>query len=144
VILNKVTRSKSTGGFHTCTDVDRKYHFNIMALASDIRATKETAQALYCLHDKEEKRKTNKFKERKKDFKRADYNFFVSRNKNEPESLSNPNYLVEEVGEYTEARVSDCQRRPDRCMTNLKTSQQVCIISFLRITTTKHICSNRT
>ena len=47
MILNKVTRSKSTGGFHTRTDGDRKYHFNIMALASDIRATKNTAQAQY-------------------------------------------------------------------------------------------------
>jgi len=56
---------------------------------------------------------------------RADYNFFVSHNKNEPESLSNPNYLVEKVGEYTETRVSDRQRRPDRCMTNLETSQQI-------------------
>ena len=92
-----------------------------MALASDIRATKKTAQALYCLYDKEEKRKTNKFQEWKKDFNEADcttYNFFVSHNKNEPESLSNPNYLVEKVGECTEARVSDRQRRPDRCMTN--------------------------
>jgi len=43
-----------------------------MALASDIRATKKTAQALYCLYDKEEKRKTNKFQERKKDFNESD------------------------------------------------------------------------
>jgi len=48
---------------------------NIMALASDIRATKKTAQALYCLYDKEEKRKTNKFQEWKKDFNEADYTY---------------------------------------------------------------------
>ena len=57
-----------------------------MALASDICATKKTAQALYCLYDKEEERKTNKFQEWKKDFNEADYNFPVSHNENKPES----------------------------------------------------------
>ena len=70
---------------------------------------------------KKRKRKTNKFQEWKKDFNEADYTYLYDttyscltiRMSQKNESLINPKYLVEKVGEYTEeARVSDRQRRP--------------------------------